>query len=193
MAKVPRQKPHCSKQDYGTPPELLTAIRNRLRIDEFAVDLAASKDNAVCRCFYDESYDSLKRSRDWAVDGWAWLNPPFANITSWVSKALHESTNYGAHVVMLTPASPGSNWWRDYVEPYAYVSYLNGRFVFVGTPNNPKTGKPDVYPKDCALLFYTPWGFRGSEVWNWRRDLSQLQQSESGEDKGVHPVSELQL
>ncbi len=164
---MPKQKPGRSKQDYGTPPELLRAIKSRLHITDFSIDLAASKENAITQVYLTEADDALRPDMTWNHrDGqWAWLNPPFANLYDWTAKAVSESA-IGAHVVMLTPASVGSDWWKECVEPFAYVAFLNGRLTFVGCE--------DPYPKDCALLFYTPWGFKGNEVWNWRADVPQL-------------------
>ncbi len=163
MSKMPRQKRGDSRQDYETPNELLDAVRDRLSITQFSADLAASEDNAKANLYFTEEQDSLKQS--WhsvslsSFDKWCWLNPPFANIEPWVKKAAEESF-LGAHIATLVPASVGANWWREWVEAYAYVSFLNGRVTFDGctTP----------YPKDCAILLYTPWGFTGSECWNWR-------------------------
>ena len=178
---MPAQKPGRSKQDYTTPPELLEAIKSRLRIEKFAIDLAASKENTVAEIFYTEEDDSLRPGLKWDWGSWAWLNPPFGNIDPWVRKAVTESA-VGAHIVMLVPASVGTNWWLESVSNFTYQVFLNGRITFGGTPINPKTGKPDPYPKDCALLFYTPWGFRGSEIWRWADDVPKLQQPEFSED-----------
>jgi DNA (cytosine-5)-methyltransferase 1 len=169
------QKPGKSKQDYQTPTELLMAVRNRLHISDFKVDLAATQENRVTALWHglDNGIDSLAAGVGWNYNGWAWLNPPYADITPWVEKAARESMG-GAHIVMLVPASVGANWWRHWVEPYAYQSYLNGRIQFVGAEG--------LYPKDCAILLYTPWGFLGHEIWNWKSSVPQLQQPELGED-----------
>lgn len=159
MPRMPKQKPGRSKQDYQTPKDFLSAVKNRLRIEDFECDLAASHNNAVCPCYLTEEDDSLSQDISWKTSGWSWLNPPFANIAPWVKKAQEEAKG-GAQVVMLVPASVGANWWATWVEPYAYQVYLNGRLTFVGgsTP----------YPKDCALLLYHPWGFTGHEIWYWK-------------------------
>lgn len=159
---MPVQKPGNSKQDYQTPPELILAVKKRLGISDFVLDLAACKDNAVCETYYslEEGIDSL--IHPWNVPanpGWAWCNPPYADIKPWVEKASLEAAQ-GALIVMLVPASVGANWWINYVVPFAYQTFLNGRVTFQGcvTP----------YPKDCALLLYTPWRFRGIQFWDWR-------------------------
>lgn len=188
---MPKQKPGKSKQDYTTPPELIQAICNRLMVPNFRLDAAASHGNAVCANYYTEAENGLERP--WLrYSGWNWCNPPFANIYDWVAKANAESA-VGAHSVVLIPASVGSDWWRECVEPFAYIVFLHGRLTFGGTPINPKTGKPDPYPKDCALLFYTPWGFRGSEIWSWRRDVPELHKPEPSEDQGLYKVPDMSL
>lgn len=159
IRRMPKQKPGKSKQDYGTPPDLLAAVKQRLCINEFVKDLAASPDNAVCPYYYTEEINSLSDNIGWNHNGWCWLNPPFAKIQPWVKKASEEATK-GAHITMLVPASVGSVWWYTYVEPYAYVSFLSPRLTFVG--------ETTPYPKDCALLLYTPWGFTGHEIWYWK-------------------------
>lgn len=171
---MPAQKPGKSKQDYQTPPEFLAAVKNRLRIRDFDVDVAASKENAVCEYYYDEASDGLAQS--WQVpepeSGWAWCNPPYSNIQPWVHKA-HEEARNGVNIALLVPASVGANWWRECVEPFAYAAFLNGRITFVGADG--------PYPKDCALLLYTPWGFTGTEIWTWGHYVPKLQQVESSE------------
>lgn len=160
---MPKQKPGKSKQDYGTPKIFLDAVRKRLKIKDFGIDLAASMDNRVVPAHFDEGQDSLKM--DWAthLDGeWGWLNPPFGKISPWVEKAAKESMN-GAQIAMLVPASVGANWWATWVEPYAYQVFLNGRVTFVG--------EVAPFPKDSALLLYHPWGFLGHEIWHWKNQV----------------------
>ena len=162
MSPMPEQKPGRSKQDYGTPPELIKAVKHRLGIDHFELDIAADKDNTVAERFYTEEDDALSILCPWSTWGqrgrWAWLNPPFGNIAPWVEKATMEA-RIGAHIMMLVPTSH-SNWWVKWVAPYAYVTHLHGRITFLGcdTP----------YPKDCSLLMYTPWAMTGSEIWSWK-------------------------
>lgn len=158
--RMPPQRPGRSRQDYGTPPRFLDAVRWRLRIAAFALDIAASAENAVCPRFYTDEDNALRPERRWRAEGWSWLNPPFASMEPWVTKAALEATG-GAHIAMLVPAAVGANWWARWVAPFAYVVFLNGRLTFVG--------KTAPYPKDCALLLYHPWGMVGTEVWAWRR------------------------
>lgn len=161
MSRVPVQKPGRSEQVVCTPVLFLEAVKKRLRIKDFVWDLAASHENKVCDSCYTEEDDALIQPWN-RVQGWNWCNPPFSGLEDWTSKASKESFK-GAQTVMLVPASVGSNWWREWAEPYAYQTFLNGRVTFVGHTS--------PYPKDLALLLYTPWRFTGSEIWQWRGTL----------------------
>lgn len=153
---TPTQKPGRSRQDYGTPPEFLAAVKARLGIAEFAIDLAASVSNTVAPEYYDEASDSLTRS--WVFPGVCWLNPPFSRLEPWTRKAFEQS-RVGARIAMLVPAGVGANWWKQRVHGKAFVLLLNGRLTFVG--------EKAPYPKDCALLLYGPDIAPGYDVWTW--------------------------
>lgn len=159
---MPRQRPGRSEQVVCTPVVFLQAVKARLGIDTFAVDLAASKENTVARRFYSKASNALVQP--WTFDGFNWLNPPFGDLAPWVQKAYEESRK-GARTAMLVPAGVGANWWRDWVHEKASVLFLNGRITFVG--------HDDAYPKDCALLIYA--GHQPSyEIWSWMQARKQV-------------------
>jgi phage N-6-adenine-methyltransferase len=138
-----------------TPPEFLTALYQNFLIDGFALDAAASVENAIAPIFYTEETNGL-------IQPWlnmTWCNPPYSNIAPWVEKAWTESL-LGATSFVLVPASAGANWWKAWVHDKAHVIFLNGRITFVG--------QEDPYPKDCALLIYTPLARGGYEIWSWQ-------------------------
>lgn len=159
---MPEQKPGRSEQVVATPPDFLEAVKTRLGISEFAMDLAADENNTVSVNWIGEEEDSLSEEVKWTdpdVEGWCWLNPPYSHIEPWVEKAWVQSQE-GAKLAVLIPASVGANWWRDWVRGKAYVTYLNNRIKFVG--------HKDLYPKDLALLLYAPFLEGGSCMWRWR-------------------------
>lgn len=158
IKKMPKQKPGLSKQDYCTPPEFLVALKNRLLIEEFSLDVAATKENSVAPSCITEEENALIQY--WSPNGWNFCNPPYANIRPWVERAFGEMVQRGVQTAMLVPASVGANWWYDYVDGIAHVICLNGRLTFVG--------ETAPYPKDCAVLLYTPIVKGGYEVWKWR-------------------------
>lgn len=155
-----------SKQDFQTPPEFLKAVKARLGIQDFTIDLAADRKNRVTGRYYSIEQNALVQSWDAQLGGkrgWAWCNPPFSRIEPWVKKA-RAQTSLGVKTAMLLPAGVGANWFRDYVHgEWATVLFLNGRLTFVG--------QPTCYPKDCILLL---WGEEDKltqpqyEVWTWR-------------------------
>lgn len=146
-----------STTEVQTPPEFLAACYRRFKISTFTWDLAATDANTVAPFHFTPDQDAL--SQDWdECGGWLWLNPPYANITPWVAKA---SACRESNIAMLVPASVGANWWRQHVDGKAHVLLLNGRIKFVG--------HKDGFPKDLALLLFTPFIKGGYEVWDWKR------------------------
>lgn len=159
--RMPRQKPRRSKQDYQTPANFLAAVKDRLGIAAFDIDLAATAENTAAVRFYSKAENSL--IQPWKVGaGWNWLNEPFANIKPWVEKAWQEA-QLGAQTAMLVPAGVGSNWWKHFVHKKAHVLLLNGRITFVGETQG--------YPKDCCLLLYGPNVKPAYTVWSWPSQL----------------------
>lgn len=169
MTTMPAQKPGRSKQDYATPPEFIAAVKHRLRIREFGIDLAASADNAKASRWVGQLLDSL--SLEWGTyelswDGWAWLNPPYTDIGAWAKKCADARPE---KIALLVPAAVGANWFRDHVDGKAHVLLLNGRISFDGIA---------PYPKDCVLCLYGPC-YQGYSVWDWRHELSETQEVEA--------------
>lgn len=130
----------------------------------FTADLACTTANAVAARGYrdDRGDNALADDARWhamAAGGWAWCNPPYARLDLWTAKAAQYAP-LGLSLAMLVPASVGSLWWKQYVEPYAYALHLCPRVTFVG--------ETTPYPKDCSILIYTPLRLRGAETWVWR-------------------------
>lgn len=134
----------------------MVAFHNRF--GPIAYDLAASAQNKKHPNFFSVEDNSLVR--EWhKIKGNLWLNPPFEDITPWVKKCAIESSS-GANIFLLVPASIGSEWFRFWVEPYAYVFGLNPRLQFVGTKA--------PYPKDLILAHYSSYMLRGFTTWRWK-------------------------
>jgi len=153
-ATSPRDK-NKTKQDYQTDPRLYSPLHQHFG---FNYDLACNKENKLCKFGITPSEDSL--SVDWhLLEGYLWLNPPFAKIEPWAKKCYEESLE-GAKIVMLTPASVGSNWFHDWIYKKAWVRFLNGRLTYVGHKS--------PYPKDCQISIFDGINF-GMDVWDWRK------------------------
>jgi phage N-6-adenine-methyltransferase len=136
------------------------------RFGKMTVDLAASHENTQAPVFVSEKIDSL--SVNWGdFGGNLWLNPPYARIGLWAEKCARAACLPGERrIFLLVPASVGSNWYANFVEPYASVLFLNPRLTFVG--------HTQTYPKDLMLAVYA----RGvvtwkpfaepARVWRWK-------------------------
>lgn len=172
---MPAQKPGKSKQDYGTPWELIRAVEARW--GKLALDLAAhdNGDNAKAPAWIGESDDYLKQ--DWTVGKGlfrtglplsllCWCNPPFENLGPWAAKWAADAKK-GARIIALVPASIGAEWFAEHVYRKALVVALRPRLTFEGCS--------DPYPKDCMLLCYgcssevNGWSpAEGFQVWRWK-------------------------
>lgn len=152
---------HKSVQDVRTPLDLLEAVA--LRFGDINVDLAATVKNAIAdRWLGPGSHiaeDSL--AHDWAtlrLCVTAWLNPPFGAIAPWAAKCAATPTGPHRRILLLVPASVGSNWWAEHVHNRAAVKFLSPRVRFVG--------HDQPFPKDLALCCY---GEDSSyALWRWR-------------------------
>lgn len=167
----PVQKPGKSKQDYGTPWEFIRAVEAKW--GPIVHDLACTRENAKAPSgYYFPEDDALKHS--WSKDfptGNLWLNPPFANIDPWAERCAFEGIRRDGLIFMLTPASIGTEWFRARAWGNARVLGVGPRLTFEGTPINPKTGKPDPYPKDLMLSIFGK-ATAGFDLWRW--DASPL-------------------
>lgn len=156
MSVVPLQKPGKSVQVVETPADFLDAVRDRF--GHLDADLACTRANRKALiAFAIEDGDSL--ARPWSGFSRAWCNPPFANIAPWVAKAARTCPfGHPSRILMLTPASVGSEWFDEHVHGKAYVLGLRPRLTFVG--------HSDPYPKDMILSVYgMPPGF---DTWRWK-------------------------
>jgi len=151
---TPTQKPGRSKQDYATPRAFIDAVVRRF--GPLAVDLAATRENVVTPYYYSAADNSLLQ--DWTIlRGNLWLNPPFADIGPWARKcAESRDPDCVRRILLLVPASVGSEWFAQWVHRHALVIGIRPRLSFDGI--NP-------YPKDCILCVYgeTP----GFDTWRW--------------------------
>jgi hypothetical protein len=156
-----------SKQDYGTPIEFIEAAEKRF--GPIAWDLAATSANK--KSWRDgtgrEDYFGPDHPRpeyrdalatDWDIAGTLWLNPPFADIAPWAAKCA-QYRHRADWILLLTPASIGTDWFAEHVNGKAMVLGLSPRMTFEGTT--------DPYPKDLMLSVF---GFsvRGFDVWRWK-------------------------
>ncbi len=160
---MPTQKPGKSKQDYETPRDFMHAIRGRFGAVDW--DLAASLKNSKAdraANHFNEKQNSLERS--WCDLGeLRFLNPPFGHITPWAKKCAEYEHEPRERTLFLVPASVGSDWYSNWVHPYAYVLALSPRISFDGVAGFPKDLILAVYSKRCQGQ-----GTKGFDLWRWK-------------------------
>lgn len=164
-----------SKQDQGTPWEFIRAVE--ARYGPIAFDLAASAHNKKHERYFSLPGDPKAEAHDSLFQPWhklcatvdqgsiLWLNPEFKHIAPWAKKCLEESAKLsrGVRIGFLTPASVGSNWYRDFVFKKAWTNFLNGRIIF--------DGDVQPYPKDLMLTLFGWAGMQvGVDVWTWKNE-----------------------
>ena len=164
-----------TKQDYGTPPELLLAVRQRF--GPIVWDLAARRDNAVTGWWYGpgSGYGVDSLAEDWDATpssycgshGVLWCNPPFKRAAPWVAKAA--AYRGPGTICMLVLASVGSTWFAEYVHDKALVLALRPRVTFVGESQG--------FNKDLMLCVYGPQITPGFDLWQWRQSARVLASS----------------
>jgi len=162
--KMPRQRPHRSEQAVGTPRAFLDAVEERFGIIDW--DLAATAANAVTGKYLgpgaSRGEDSL--AVDWAMlphqsPGRFWLNPPFGKIAPFAKKCAEQAPAIDGSILMLVPASVGTNWFAEHVHRKALVLALRPRLTFVGSE--------DPFPKDLMLCVWGRWVVPAFETWRW--------------------------
>lgn len=154
-----------SIQEVGTPPAFLRAVEAKLGAP-VAWDLAADESNHVAPGWFGPGSaepDAFKAI--WhAKKGLLWLNPPFQNLADWTARAAAEA-GHGANVALLMPAAIGTNYFREWVWPFARIYALSPRLKFVG--------HSESYPKDLVLAHFDGRGNYGVppgfECWRWDR------------------------
>jgi len=129
-----------SRQDWRTPP----SVFHRLEEKWGPFDLDAATDgmrNSMCLQWRTPA-DGPPSSHRW--DGNVFVNPPFADIGPWVSRAIiHPGT-----VVMLAPAQPCSAWFRYAIMFSALL--IPDRRIHFWHPNE-EPGSPD---RDTVIFVF---------------------------------------
>lgn len=109
--------------EWETPQDLFDRYD---AVYHFALDPAATAENAKCDRFFTKEQDGL--SQPWG--GAVWLNPPYGRqVGRWVEKAYRESRSPGTVVVCLLPARTDTRWFHDYCKR-GEVEFLRGRVCF---------------------------------------------------------------
>lgn len=130
--------PVAERDEWRTPPYLFAWLN---KIFEFDVDLAASKENALCAKYYSERLDTSKEDVSWLSKGKVgFCNPPYSNIDPWLWKAEREAFK-GFTSVFLIPTPNGEERYGQYVFGCASeVYFITGRIAFLNANGEPIGG-----------------------------------------------------
>lgn len=126
------------KMDWCTPQAFFDALDSEFH---FALDAAATAENAKCKRFFTPEIDALSRS--WDVGGAVFCNPPYGRtLGKWVAKAYKEYVRTGGTIVLLIPARTDTSYFHDYILGKAEIRYLRGRLKFEDEHGNAKDAAP---------------------------------------------------
>ena len=124
------------RQDWRAPAWLVRALGSRFAGVGFALDAAATKDNAVAPLFWSKETNGLKQ--EW-IDV-TFCNPPYRDISPWTEKAANELGN-GVESVLVLPVGCSQAWFHVWILGFADVYYPNRRINYMqGDGTQPKNG-----------------------------------------------------
>ena len=131
--------------EWETPPGLFAKLDGEYH---FALDVAATDENALCARYFTVETDGLSRS--WQTsNGGVWCNPPYGkDIIKWVEKAWTESVS-GVPIVLLIPARTDTRWFHRFVYHKAKLVFLRGRLHY-GMGGVPSL-HPAAFPSMLAI------------------------------------------
>lgn len=128
-----------NSDEWETPQSLFDELNKEFN---FTLDPCATKENAKCVTYFTKEDNGL--IQDWGIncnqDEAVFVNPPYSDIYSWVSKAFDEQCK----VVMLIPARTCTRWFHEFIwdrvghKPRygAQVRFIKGRLKFNGSKNS---------------------------------------------------------
>lgn len=158
----------AERDDYLTPPEFITELLKKYKIDKFDCDVCCTKFNIPARLYYtlDGLYSegTQKLTDNNGLTGewfdYNWCNPPFGICDEFVEKAAWEQKQ-GNTTFMLIPARTETKYWHDYIldenggttRRCVEVKFLRKGLKFLHPETDEEMG---VYKNALALVIF--WG-----------------------------------
>ena len=130
-----------ASDEWGTPRALFGRLSHKFA---FTVDGAASADNTLLPKYYSKENTIFGQDLTGEV---VFCNPPYSKCAEFLQLF---ATAPVESAVLLVPARPGTNYWFNYVWPYATsVCFVKGRLKFLqdGMPTHSA-------PFDSAIIIY---------------------------------------
>lgn len=137
---------------WRTPAELYAALDREFH---FVGDVAASHTNHLHKNYLTIEDDALSSETNWELfeDGYLWCNPPYSDITPWVSKT-QEMAEGSMGVVMLVPADTSVGWFKQALKDVSEVRFITGgRISFVRADTGQQVNGNN---KGSMLLIWNP-------------------------------------
>ena len=118
-------------------------------IFNFELDVAASKENHLCYCYYTEEQNALTVSWQQAR---VFCNPPFSQKADFIKKADFEVRNNNCPIcVMILPLNcMDTKIWHEVIEGRYHYEILKGRIAFI----DPETKKPKKGNNSGTVIVY---------------------------------------
>lgn len=120
---------------WATPQFVFDFADKNIVHGGFALDGAANSYNTKCELYITEDQNSL--GIDWSEllndnpNNNVWVNPPYSNISPWLTHAYEQSLN-GVTTVLLIPTPNGESYYGEYVFDLASeLIFIDGRLSFV--------------------------------------------------------------
>jgi site-specific DNA-methyltransferase (adenine-specific) len=132
-------------QIWNTPRDLFADIDSHWH---FTLDAACLPNSALCKKYYTPEDDSLVQ--DWGTEI-VWLNPPYNDLKTWLSKAVDAYQN-GATVVTLVPSRTDTHAFQLYAaKECSCICFIKGRLKFYD-PNRDPNIKQESAPFPSCLI-----------------------------------------
>ena len=159
------QNRHQSQTDFRTPKIIFQNIQKKLDV-KFTLDVAASKENALCKDYFCEKNSAL--DQDWV--GHVWCNPPYNDIEPWVDKAIEQLKLITNSVTFLVPASTCTQWFEKlWDHPGAYmIAFVTARISFEG-PHISEDGRAAA-PNPSVVVHLTNDNYTIRGISRWERN-----------------------
>ena len=125
----------ASTDEWATPQKVVRPLSEA--VGGFDLDSASGAESEPhADHTYTQEDNGLRK--DWF--GKVWCNPPFSNKTKWMEKALVETRDKDAElVVMCLPVDTSTQWFHKYAVKANLLCFAEGRIAFKGdgegTPN----------------------------------------------------------
>lgn len=137
--------------EWMTPPKLIEWLESRF--GRFDLDMAASKENKICKRFFSKKYNAFT-AKNWECRN-GFLNPPFDDLHHWYCWSFAQVRMYSNadRIVLLCPVSiVGNKWFSEVIakHPFTCRIELNPRVQYIPHPKNEKGFDKNGKMKNCC-------------------------------------------